>query len=77
MRGKRIYILGIILLILASGFVALRSNSSVTKEESTCCKKNNTACPGENKKAEDLAPESLSRQFISITDLLPQYITIF
>lgn len=77
MQAKRLLIFGFIILLLASGFVALRSNAPVTSEEPTCCKKKNTDCTDQGKKADDLAPESLSRQFISITGQIPRYITIF
>ncbi|MCX6317175.1 MAG: hypothetical protein NTW29_07780 [Bacteroidetes bacterium] len=66
MQRKHIIIFGFILLLLTSGFVALRTTASVTVEESTCCKKINNEFVEEPKKADNLAPENLSQQFISI-----------
>jgi hypothetical protein len=68
MQRKSIFIFGFIILILTSGFLALRSTAVPIKEESTCCKKkNNAACAETPKRADDMLPENLSHQFIMIT----------
>ncbi len=72
MQKKNWILISCIAIFLVAGLLALRSASAAppenSAEKSTCCKKTSPSCTEKSNSPVETPPESLSRQFIFITN---------